>query len=1055
MSTRAYNRATTPDPEQRIEVRRERPGAGLPAYPGAKNRWVVLVNGTIVRIESEKHLAVAFAGPFAASRAVRADAWLYVYDADHDLSQGYPHLFPRQLLHESLVVISGDQQTAEEGSMLTLPIEVEARNAQGAPAGAGIGVSFAPQAGTLSGTDPATGANSRARTFWTLPPVPGTYQMQITTSGGAQVVVTATATEAASLGVITIEIVSGDMQTGEASAQLGEQAVVRVLEDGSPAPGRSVSWQGAQGLIPSNAEAITDVDGLARSDVILGSVVGDQELSVTSAGASTPATFSFTATAPAGQVTVSHPPPRFFTPTDGSDYTLPATIAPPANSTVVILASTWHGQAISPDGSVEGGGLTWLSKLVGIRNKQKLRVFYANVGPTPPAPFAPRFHWTGQVSSETAIDVFIAEGTNQSAPDPFRQVLMVAINNAAEPSLTLPYLPVEQNALIAGLWMFDVKHQTMEPPTGWTETADDRSGLGVYMGGAFKPTTGATEPQTFPFPLEYDHQSGGGLLCVLEMLRAGTVAPPPPVSWIFEYSNLNPLPTPGSQNDVTLTLRNGQGGPVQPGVKVALGTPTDSGSGGSGAFVGSDTTDAGGQVVIRRTYGSAEGPASLPISLPVIPFGPVNLTVFVSAAPAGSGVNLITDDRYARAVGELVEPASPRAAYITRHEDGYNSQEKNLYNVCMNSDPPPLNIYNQYGNRYRWQYARVHGLPLTVSSLPDPLADDAHVRRWWDMLQLNLNYWKPQHANPPHWNTNMRDRLLAALAEGDFESYMSIWACGIKAAFRNAYQRGAPIPNQGSEARQPWDAIEGALFCHVLGVPFTKNAHGIYPTHPITLSLNAQGVASWLDVCWEYLKPGGILLGEHPHPWGPSPWVQDARYVGDAIYDPGASKSEVEDGAIPLTWQPPLVGETPGFALKLVETSLEYAWHYDRARAWDHVKPLCLRIARHVLHDLWINRYNRALGLPWTTKNPPDTSKDLQSMYCKPLLMVAQVLDADGDPQGDADDFRACAVFHESTAQVSQLGGKQRTEEDSTGFASFEALYGDGTAESGVSWMAL
>jgi Bacterial Ig-like domain (group 1) len=75
----------------------------------------------------------------------------------------------------------------------------------------------------------------------------------------------------------TMEIIAGDGQAGRVSQELPDPLVVRVLDaSGAPVEGVSVVWAAQGGGSVSPDTVLTDSDGMAAVQLVLGSTAGDQ-----------------------------------------------------------------------------------------------------------------------------------------------------------------------------------------------------------------------------------------------------------------------------------------------------------------------------------------------------------------------------------------------------------------------------------------------------------------------------------------------------------------------------------------------------------------------------------------------------------------------------------------------------------------------------------------------------------------------------------------------------------------------------------------------------------
>lgn len=180
----------------------------------------------------------------------------------------------------SLETVSGDGQTARVGAVLPDSVVVRAVDAGGSPV-AGVTVVFAT--GDGHGTaDPAEAVTDTAglvRTMWTLGDVAGPQTLAASVADGPSARVAARGLTAVEV-VHTIEVVSGDGQTADLGAALGDSVVVRAVDaEGAPVEGAAVAFTPGEGHGTADpAEAVADTEGLARTAWTLGKTVGEQTL---------------------------------------------------------------------------------------------------------------------------------------------------------------------------------------------------------------------------------------------------------------------------------------------------------------------------------------------------------------------------------------------------------------------------------------------------------------------------------------------------------------------------------------------------------------------------------------------------------------------------------------------------------------------------------------------------------------------------------------------------------------------------------------------------------
>ena len=200
--------------------------------------------------------------------------------------------YTETLVATALEVVSGDGQSAQVGNALANPLVVQV-NDQNGDAFAGATVSFTTTGGTLSTASATTGANGQASTSLTLPNTAGEYTVTASVSGLTDVTFTATAS-AVPLVATTLEIVSGDNQSGVVSTALANDLVVRVLDQNSNAfSGSTVTFSTTGGTL-SETSVVTGADGQASTSLTLPAAEGDYTVTAAVSGL---ADVTFTATA--------------------------------------------------------------------------------------------------------------------------------------------------------------------------------------------------------------------------------------------------------------------------------------------------------------------------------------------------------------------------------------------------------------------------------------------------------------------------------------------------------------------------------------------------------------------------------------------------------------------------------------------------------------------------------------------------------------------------------------------------------------------------------------
>ncbi|MCO5170525.1 MAG: Ig-like domain-containing protein [Planctomycetes bacterium] len=205
-----------------------------------------------------------------------------------------------------MYVASGNNQSAQVGTLLPSPLSVKLEDRRGRPA-VGVAVTFAVSmgGGTLAAAQVLSDASGVASTRLTLGPAPGTNNVTATAPGVALAPVTFTATATAAAAA-QLSIAAGDGQTGVAGEALAEPLVVMVRDaQGNPVANQIIAFAVASGGGTLSAASVpTDAQGRAATTLTLGPQAGEQRVSATSGGlAGSPITFAARATAgPAAQL---------------------------------------------------------------------------------------------------------------------------------------------------------------------------------------------------------------------------------------------------------------------------------------------------------------------------------------------------------------------------------------------------------------------------------------------------------------------------------------------------------------------------------------------------------------------------------------------------------------------------------------------------------------------------------------------------------------------------------------------------------------------------------
>ena len=202
---------------------------------------------------------------------------------------------PQSRTATTLEVVSGDGQSAETNQHLTNPLIVRVLD-QNRAALSGVTVSFtvSPSGGVLNPTSATTGSNGEASTALQFGSTAGTYTVTASASGLSSVRFTATATEPPR--AATLEVVSGNNQSGETDQLLTNPLIVRVLDQNSAVlSGVTVSFTVSPSGVLNPTSDTTDSDGEASTVLQLGSTVDTYTVTASVSGLSS-VTFTATAT---------------------------------------------------------------------------------------------------------------------------------------------------------------------------------------------------------------------------------------------------------------------------------------------------------------------------------------------------------------------------------------------------------------------------------------------------------------------------------------------------------------------------------------------------------------------------------------------------------------------------------------------------------------------------------------------------------------------------------------------------------------------------------------
>lgn len=256
-------------------------------------------------------------------------------------------------------VVHGDGQSGRVGEELSDPVVIRVTDSQGRPM-PGTDVAFElTDAGPGAEIEPATAttdAHGEAEGRFTLGTRRGTQrgEARVVVAEGAEGPKTSFTATALSENANGIAAVSGDGQSGPVSSTLADPLVVEVTDVfGNPISGVSIDWAAVGGGSVSAASTVTDNQGRASVERMLGPAAGPQATTATSEGlAGSPVTFRHTATAgnAAGLSIVS-----------GNNQTAPVGTRLPADLVVALTDGDGNpvaGEAVTWVVSIGNGSVT-------------------------------------------------------------------------------------------------------------------------------------------------------------------------------------------------------------------------------------------------------------------------------------------------------------------------------------------------------------------------------------------------------------------------------------------------------------------------------------------------------------------------------------------------------------------------------------------------------------------------------------------------------------------------------------------------------------------------
>ena len=197
-------------------------------------------------------------------------------------------------------VIDGNEQVGPVGGALADPLVVRVTDTQGRPVpDQEVTFVVASGGGSLDSPTVTTGTDGLASSAWTLGPAAGAQQVRARTARGGDgdlLEALFTATGVAGSGSALV-LVDGDEQTGPVSSALADSLVVRTTDDlGNPVGNVEVTWSVSGGGSISPVTVVTDADGLAAAERVLGPAAGPQTAQATVEGfTGSPVSFTHTA----------------------------------------------------------------------------------------------------------------------------------------------------------------------------------------------------------------------------------------------------------------------------------------------------------------------------------------------------------------------------------------------------------------------------------------------------------------------------------------------------------------------------------------------------------------------------------------------------------------------------------------------------------------------------------------------------------------------------------------------------------------------------------------
>jgi large repetitive protein len=219
-------------------------------------------------------------------------------------------VLPEEGLVSNIAVFDGDGQSGAAGAPLGQPLIVMVTDRRGLPVPSQeVAFTVSTGDGEVQPAAVETDTAGKASTVWTLGPGAGSQQVVAHVGTSTSLVTTFTATAVAGEGS-TLELDSGDGQTGSVGSALPDSLVVKVTDGfGNPVSGVAVQWSVLSGGGSISPETSTSGDdGRAGAERVLGPGAGTQSAQASASGfGGSPVTFTHTAipAVPAALVLVS------------------------------------------------------------------------------------------------------------------------------------------------------------------------------------------------------------------------------------------------------------------------------------------------------------------------------------------------------------------------------------------------------------------------------------------------------------------------------------------------------------------------------------------------------------------------------------------------------------------------------------------------------------------------------------------------------------------------------------------------------------------------------